>query len=123
MNSCKVTETDILSIIKSLDSTKAYRYDNLSVRMIKMCSESITLPLKISFQESLEKEKFPEIWKKANVVPVHKKEDKTFIVNYHPFSLPPIFGKISERLIYNSLFNYFFFLFFSFSIRAFFHRH
>ena len=107
MNSCKVTETDILSIIKSLDSTKAYRYDNLSVRMIKMCSESITLPLKISFPESLEKEKFPEIWKKANVVPVHKKEDKTFIVNYRPISLLSIFGKISDRLIYNSLFNYF----------------
>ena len=72
-----------------------------------MCSESITLPLKIIFQESLKKGKFQEIWKKANVVPVHKKEDKTFIVNYRPISLLPIFGKISERLIYNSLFNYF----------------
>ena len=47
MDSFKVTESDILSIIKSLDSTKAHGCDNLSVRMIKMCSESITLPLKI----------------------------------------------------------------------------
>ena len=96
-----------LSIIKSLNSTKAHGCDIVSVRMIKMCSESITLPLKIIFQESLKKGKFQEIWKKANVVPVHKKEDKTFIVNYRPISLLPIFGKISERLIYNSLFNYF----------------
>ena len=43
----------------------------------------------------------------ANVVPVYKKEDKTFIVNYHPISLLPIFGKISEWLIYKSLFYYF----------------
>ena len=107
VNSFKVTESDILSIIKALDSTKPHGYDNLSIRMIKICSESITLPLKIIFQESLKKGKFPEIWKKANVVPVHKKEDKTFIVNYHPISLPPIFGKICERLICNSLFNYF----------------
>ena len=54
-----------------------------------MCSESITLTLNIIFQESLEKEKFPEIWKKANVVPVHKKEVKTFIINYRPISLLP----------------------------------
>ena len=44
---------------------------------------------------------------KANVVLVHKKEDKTFIINYRPISLLPICDKISERLIYNSLLNYF----------------
>ena len=54
--------------------------------MIKMCNESIILPLKIIFQESLKKGRFPEIWKKANVVPAHKKEDKTFIVNYRQIS-------------------------------------
>ena len=41
------------------------------------------------------------------MVPIHKKEDKTLIKNYHPISLLPIFGKIFERVIYNSLFNYF----------------
>ena len=38
---------------------------------------------------------------------MHKKEDKTLIKNYRPISLLPIFGKIFERVIYNSLFNYF----------------
>ena len=107
MDSFKVTESDLLSIIKSLDSTKAHEYDNLSIKIIKICSGLITLPLKIIFQESLKKGKFPETWKKANVVSVHEKEDKTFIINYRPVSLLPIFGKISKRLIYNSLFNYF----------------
>ena len=49
MDSFKVTENDILLIIKSLDSTKAHRCGNLSIRMIKMCSELITLPLSIIF--------------------------------------------------------------------------
>ena len=75
--------------------------------MIKICSESVTILLKIIFQESLKKGIFPEIWKKVNVVPIHKKEDKTLIKNYRPISLLPIFGKILERVIYNSLFNYF----------------
>ena len=69
-----------------------------------MCSELITLPLKIIFQESLNKEKFPEILKRANVVPVHKKENKTFIINYCLITLLPIFGEITERLIYVQLF-------------------
>ena len=51
--------------------------------------------------------RFPAIWKKANVVPVHKKEDKNLLKNYRPISLLPIFSKIFERIIYNSLFNHF----------------
>ena len=50
--------------------------------MIKICSESVTIPLKIIFEESSKKVIFPKIWKKANIVPVHKKEDKELIENY-----------------------------------------
>ena len=35
------------------------------------------------------------------------KKDKTFINYYHPISLRPIFDKMFETIIYNSLFNYF----------------
>ena len=75
--------------------------------MIKICSQSLTLPLKIIFEHSIKKGKFPELWKKANVVPVHKREDKMLVKNYRPISLFPIFGRMFERVIYNSLFNYF----------------
>ena len=104
INYFKVTESDILSIIKSLDSTKAGGYENLSIRMIKMCSESIILPLKIIFVEPLKRKNFQKFGKKTNVVSVCKKGGNTFIVNYGPIVLLPIFGKISERLIYYSLF-------------------
>ena len=93
--------------MKSLDSSKSHGYDNISMKVIKICSQSVTIPLKVIFEESLKKGIFPEIWKKANVVPIHKKEDKTLIINYRPISLLPIFGKIFERVIYNSLFNHF----------------
>ena len=94
-------------IIKTLDPNKAHGCDNISIKMIKICIQSLILPLKIIFDHSLKKGKFPEIWKKANVVPVHKKEDKMLVKNYHLISLLPIFGKMFERVIYNSLFNYF----------------
>ena len=75
--------------------------------MIKICDESITVPSKIIFEHSLKENKFPEVWKKANIVPAHKKEDKNLIKNYRPVSLLPIFSKIYERVIYNALVNYF----------------
>ena len=34
------------------------------------------------------------------------KKDKCLVKNYHLISLLPIFGKIFERVIYSSLFNY-----------------
>ena len=46
-------------------------------------------------------------WKKANVVPIHKKESKNLLKNYRPISLLPIFGKIYERIIFKELFNHF----------------
>ena len=75
--------------------------------MIKVCGESITVPLKIIFEQSLKEKKIQELWEKANTVPVHKKEDKSLIKNYRPVSLLSILSKIYERVIYNALFNYF----------------
>ena len=55
--------------------------------MIKICNESVTLPLKIIFEESLKKGIFQYIWKKDKIILEHKKEDKTLISNYRPISL------------------------------------
>ena len=68
------TKKDILSIINSLNSNKAHKYDNISIKMIKICNESVTIPLKIIFEESLKKGTFPDIWKKGNIISAHKKK-------------------------------------------------
>ena len=47
--------------------------------MIKICGESLTVALGIIFEQSLKEVRFPEIFKKANVVPVHKKKDKNLL--------------------------------------------
>ena len=100
-------ENDILAIIKTLDPNKAHGCDNISIKMIEICSQSLILPLKTIFEHSLKKDKSPEIWKKPNLISVHKKEDKMLVKNFLPISLLPIVGKMFERVIYNSLFSYF----------------
>ena len=55
----------------------------------------------------LEEVVLPDDWKKGNVVPIHKRDSKNLIKIYRPISLLPIFSKVFERLIFDSLFNYF----------------
>ena len=44
--------------------------------------------------------------KKANIIPVHKKESKSILKNYRPISLLPVCGKIFEKCIFNSIYSY-----------------
>ena len=91
---------------RSLDPNKAHGHDGIFIRMLKLCTSSISKPSFLLFKHSLENECFPNEWKKANIVPIHKKGDKQLIQNDRPVSLLPICGKISEKIIFNSLFKY-----------------
>ena len=64
INSFRVTNKDMLSIIKLLDSSKSNGCDDISIKVIKICSESVTIPLKILFEESLKKNYFQKYGKK-----------------------------------------------------------
>ena len=100
-------DTDtIIKLIRSLDPNKAHGCDGISIRMLKLCATSISKPLHILFNNSVRNECFPNEWKKANVILVHKKGDSQIIKNYRPVSLLPICSKISEKIIFNFLFKY-----------------
>ena len=74
--------------------------------MKKMCDESLVMPLKLIFINCLRSGIFPDTWKRANVVSVHKKNEKNLKENYRSISLLPIFSKIFEKLIYESLYSH-----------------
>ena len=99
-----ISSEKILSIIRTLNPDKAHGWDDISVRMIKLCDKALVFPLKLIFENCLRQGVFPEKWKKANVVPVHKKNEKNLKENYRPISLLPIFGKILEKLIFDTLY-------------------
>ena len=98
---------DIAKIIQKLDPNKVHGHDMISIRMLKICGNSIYKPLQLICRSCIENRKFQTEWKKANVVPVHKKGNKQTLENYRPVSLLPICSKIFEHLIYNSLFEFF----------------
>ena len=95
-----------MKIIRALHVSKAHGCDDVSIRMIRICDQSIVKPLSIIYQNCLNTGTFPDIWKKSNIVPVHKKGDKQIVNNYRPVSLLPVCGKILERLVFNSIFDF-----------------
>ena len=64
-------------------------------------------PLELIFNDCLVNGIFPSVWKKGNIVPVHKKNDKQRLNNYRPISLLLMYSKIFERLIFNEMFGFF----------------
>ena len=46
---------------------------------------------------------FPEIFKSAIVVPIHKKGNPSEISNYHPISLLPVISKVPKTIIFQRL--------------------
>ena len=65
------------------------KLDDISIRMLKLSQKSILKPLKLIFENCLRTRLFPDQWKKANIVPIHKKGGKQLIKNYRPVSLLP----------------------------------
>ena len=107
LDTVNFSTNDISKIISNLDPNKTHDHDMLSIRMIKLCGNSICKPLSIIFNDCLKEGKFPSDWKKAHIVPAHKKEDKQCLKKYRPISFFPICSKIFECLIYNELFTFF----------------
>ena len=103
----EITNESILNLINDLNANKAHGTDQISVQMIKLCGNSICLPLSIIYNNIIDKGIFPDQWKMANVTPIHKKDSKQVIKNYRPISLLPIFAKVFERIIFLRLYNHF----------------
>ena len=85
INDFVISDEKILKIIRSLNPNKAHGWDEISVRMIKLSDATLVTPLKIIFTNCLRRGMFPEIWKRANVVPVHKTNERNLKGNIGQF--------------------------------------
>ena len=65
-------EVEILKIIWALSKNKAHGYDDIPIRMIKICDKSLLKPLILLFKNSSQSSCYPDIWKRSNILPAHK---------------------------------------------------
>ena len=106
INSVPFSDDLVINIIRNLNVNKVHGHDDISIRMIKMCDESLLRPLSIIFCNSLKSSTYPTTWKKANIIPVHKKDDKQCVNNCRPVSLLLVFGKIFEKITFNEIYSF-----------------
>ena len=63
-------------IIRTLNINKSHGHNDISIRMTKICDSALAKPLSIIFHNCIKSGSFPYTWKKSNVIPVHKENDK-----------------------------------------------
>ena len=98
-----LSEEEIVAVIKNLDTNKAQGPDNIPARLLKETATEIAPSLCALFNKSLRVGVLPSDWKIANVVPVHKHGEKTYVENYRPISLLCLISKVLERCIFNNI--------------------
>ena len=96
----------VRNVIKNLDQRKAVGPDLIHNKLLVKAVDIISGPLATLFTRSLEEGKFPTIWKKAHVTPIHKKGDKNLCTNYRPISLLSCVGKVMEKCIQKHLLDF-----------------
>ncbi|KAJ8715498.1 hypothetical protein PYW07_009980 [Mythimna separata] len=101
-----VIPQDVMRVIKNLKNKKSVGYDGISTKAVKFVSDCIIAPLAHIINVSIFSGIFPESLKTAVVKPLHKKHDKDKMINYRPIALIPIFSKIIEKIIYESLYSF-----------------
>lgn len=100
----QVSKELVLSFLNSLDISKGPGCDSVPPIFLRSCAESLALPVSILFQRSLSDGIFPNIWKTALIVPIHKRGSRTKIENYRPISIINTLGKLLEKIVYNNVY-------------------
>ena len=67
--------------------------------IMKQCSNQLSGKLHSIIESSLKKNRVLLDWKRANIVPIHKGEDKEEPLNYRPVSLTSVVAKICEKIV------------------------
>lgn len=84
---------DIKNIIKSLKTKNYHGYDEISVKLLKICSPYICSPLTYICNSSLSLGLLPDCLKCTEIIPLFKKGVKANMSNYRPISLLTTFFK------------------------------
>ena len=86
-----ITEDKIVCIIWKLNSSKVHRYDKMSIRLLKICNTAIAGALKCFYEKYMDTGRYPRLWKKAIIVPAHKKNSIKILKITGPFhSFQPV---------------------------------
>ena len=91
---------EIKNVISTLKPKLSNGADKIPLKIIKFIPENVLNLLAWIFNLSLQQGKFPEKFKIAKIIPIHKKGDPKDVNNYRPISLLSSFSKILEKIVH-----------------------
>ncbi|OPJ71079.1 hypothetical protein AV530_017375 [Patagioenas fasciata monilis] len=98
-----VDEDWVREQLGNLDIHKSMGLDGIHPQVLKELAEVIAGPHSIIFAKSWEMGEVPEDWRKANVIPVFKKDKKEDPGSYRPVGHTSIPGKVMEQLVLGAI--------------------
>lgn len=102
-----IDEYEIKKIISNLKNTTAVGIDGLPIKVIKSAKELLASPLADVINCCFAQGYFPDEFKIAKIIPLHKKGSKNDKTNFRPISILPTLSKIFEVVLKNSLLKFF----------------
>ena len=81
------SKKQVLNILRNLSNSKCSAIDGLDNFSLKIASNIIVDPIHHIISLSIMQGRFPNEWKKAKVIPLHKKGDIHQPKNYRPVSI------------------------------------
>ncbi|XP_072016713.1 uncharacterized protein [Amphiura filiformis] len=107
MDRITVNIQGVIKLLQNLKPHKATGPDGIPARLLRETALEIAPAITLLFQASLDQGKVPASWKKASVVPIFKKGDRSLAANYRPISLTSILCKLCEHILHHAMIGHF----------------
>lgn len=97
---------EVIKIINQFKNKKSEGGDGYNTWFLKEMKESVSLPISIIINKSLDQGSVPLELKVARVVPIYKKGDQELLSNYRPISVISPISKVLEKVMFIRLTSY-----------------
>ena len=98
---------EISRLLSKLNNKTSRAYDLVSNNTLKSTKDVICPYLEVLFNKCINEGVFPDAFKTAEVIPLHKGGDKFDLNNFRPISLLPAIGKLFEKLLATRIIKFF----------------
>ena len=88
----------IAQALMRLKPNKCTGLDKIPAKVLRLSADIIAPSLTYIFNISLDTGIYVDEWKRAQVIPIYKSEDRRKCENYRPISILPIVSKVFERV-------------------------
>ena len=92
--------------LSKINTNKSHDVDNLPAPILCLCAKELSIPLAYLFNLSLKSVKVPDLWKSANITPVHQSDSKELVKKNRLISLLPITAECLEQIVQTAVYKH-----------------